>query len=58
MTDAGRALCADAVTALNDTVFRDLGLEPEELSGLVRTLARFRERSGDFVTPAPRPDPL
>lgn len=58
LTDAGRALCADAVAALNETVFRDLGLTPEELSSLVGTLARFRERSGDFVTPAPQPDPL
>ncbi len=58
LTDAGRALCADAVAALNAEVFTEPGIPQPQLGELVRTLARFRESAGDFVTPPPAPEPL
>ena len=58
LTDAGRTICAAAVEALNVEVFTDPGMPAQQLGELVRTLARFRESAGDFVTPPLAPDPL
>lgn len=58
LTDAGRALAAEAAAALNSEVFARPGIPADELAGLVRTLARFRQESGDFTTRPPAPDPL
>ncbi|HLS25704.1 MAG TPA: MarR family transcriptional regulator [Beutenbergiaceae bacterium] len=57
LTDAGRDRMEAATVSLND-VFADLGLKDDETTTLVRTLAAFRQRSGDFAAPRPQPDPL
>ncbi|GAB2551130.1 MarR family winged helix-turn-helix transcriptional regulator [Leucobacter ruminantium] len=58
ITSDGVALVENATDALNLHVFRDIGLEEEDVSDLVRILARFRKNSGDFSDPPPLPDPL
>ncbi len=58
LTDAGRELVGKAATALNETVFSRPGLSPDDVTGLVRILARFRREAGDFSDPEPVPDPL
>lgn len=58
LTDAGRALAAEAAAALNAEVFARPGIPADELAALVRTLARFRQESGDFATPPSAPEPL
>lgn len=57
ITDAGRSLVAEATAALNE-LFIDPGLSPEDITDLVRILARFRKGAGDFTDPPPRADPL
>lgn len=57
ITDAGRALVADATAALND-VFADPGMSSDDVTDLVRILARFRKAAGDFADPPPIADPL
>ncbi len=58
LTETGRALAAEATTALNSTVFDLPGIPEPDLLEIVRILARFRESSGDFTEPPPRPEPL
>ncbi len=58
LTDAGRELVAKASSRLNETVFEQPGLSPDDVNGLVRILARFRREAGDFSDPQPVPDPL
>jgi DNA-binding MarR family transcriptional regulator len=58
LTDAGRELVAHAATALNNSVFEQPGLTEEDVTGLVRILARFRRTAGDFSDPQPVPEPL
>lgn len=57
ITDAGRSLVAEATTALN-RVFAEPGLSRDEVTELVRVLARFRKGAGDFTDPPPRAEPL
>lgn len=57
ITDAGRSLVAEATAALNE-LFIDPGLSPEDITDLVRILARFRKGAGDFTDPPPRAEPL
>lgn len=58
LTDAGRAVAAQATAALNSEVFTEPGMPRDDVASIVRALARFRESAGDFVTPPPAPDPL
>lgn len=58
LTDAGRALAAEATAALNDEVFSRPGMPHDDVASIVRALARFRESAGDFVTPSPVPNVL
>ncbi len=58
LTDAGRELVAHAAAALNRSVFERPGLTEDDVTGLVRILARFRRGAGDFSDPQPVPDPL
>ena len=58
LTDAGRAAAAEATAALNAEVFADPGMPRDDVTAVVRALARFREAAGDFVTPPPAPEPL
>lgn len=57
ITDAGRRLVGEATTALNQ-VFAEPGLSRDEVTELVRVLARFRKGAGDFTDPPPRAEPL
>lgn len=58
LTDAGRALAAQATAALNAEVFAEPGMPSDDVVAIVRALARYRESAGDFVTPPPAPEPL
>ncbi len=58
LQDAGRQLVAEASAALNDEVFASPGMPEDDLTNLVRILARFRRQSGDFIDPPTPPDPL
>lgn len=58
LTAAGAELVERATAVLNEEVFADLGLSPDDTTVLVRTLARFRRDAGDFRDPLPPPDPL
>jgi DNA-binding MarR family transcriptional regulator len=58
LTDAGRDLVARASNVLNTEVFAQPGLSADDVTSLVRILARFRRDSGDFTDPAPAPEPL
>ena len=58
LEDAGRELATRASTVLNDEVFSAPGMDADDVTALVRILARFRRESGDFTDPAPVPDPL
>jgi DNA-binding MarR family transcriptional regulator len=53
----GRVVVEDATVALN-AVFAEPGLDEDDLTQLVRILARFRRRAGDFADPLVPPDPL
>jgi DNA-binding MarR family transcriptional regulator len=48
LTDSGRELAAEATGELNREVFAEPGLSPSAVRSLVRTLAEFRHRAGDF----------
>ena len=48
LTDAGRDLAADATEELNAKVFCDVGLPPDQTTGLVEVLTRYRRAAGDF----------
>lgn len=58
LTESGRALVATASNAVNASVFESPGIDEPDLLQMVRTLAKYRESSGDFVPPRPQPDPL
>lgn len=58
LTDAGRTMSAEATARLNSDVFEQTHMPEEDVTDLVRVIARLRRRSGDFVDPAPVPDPL
>jgi DNA-binding MarR family transcriptional regulator len=58
ITDEGRALAAEAAVHLNEQVFEQPGLEQDDVTAIVRILARFRKDAGDFTDPRPMPDPL
>lgn len=45
---AGLELVESATKALNDEVFEQVGLEPEDIATLVEVLGRFRAGRGDF----------
>jgi len=57
LTPAGREVIEPATVALNE-VFADPGLAVDDMTELVRILARFRKEAGDFADPMPMPDPL
>ncbi|WP_280264863.1 MarR family winged helix-turn-helix transcriptional regulator [Nocardia wallacei] len=50
ITDAGRALVAEATRELNERVFALPGLAPDRLQLLLQLLAEFRRSAGDFDT--------
>jgi DNA-binding MarR family transcriptional regulator len=58
LTDAGRALAVEATDALNQQVFEQPGLSPEDADTLVSVIARMRRDAGDFADPRPAPEPL
>lgn len=58
LEDAGRELVATASVSLNDEVFSNPGMPDDDLTNLVRILARFRRQSDDFIDPPTPPDPL
>ncbi len=58
ITEPGRAVVLAATIALNAGVFDDPGLSHDDLSGLVRILARFRRDSGDFIDAPVQSDSL
>jgi DNA-binding MarR family transcriptional regulator len=58
LTPAGRELVERATDALNVLVFSDAALTGDDMTELVRVLARFRREAGDFTDPRPIPDPL
>jgi DNA-binding MarR family transcriptional regulator len=58
LTDAGRALAMEASAALNENVFGAPRMASDDIVDLVRILARFRRAAGDFIDPAPQPEPL
>ncbi|PYI69313.1 MarR family transcriptional regulator [Arthrobacter livingstonensis] len=58
LTPAGRTLVEAATAALNEQVFAQPGIPPDELRSMTGILARFRRASGDFTDPAPHPEPL
>jgi hypothetical protein len=39
-------------------VFDQPGLSDDDVTELVRILARFRKQAGDFADPSPTPEPL
>jgi DNA-binding MarR family transcriptional regulator len=48
LTDTGRALAEQATDALNEQVFAELGLEPEDLAVLIAVVRKLRRAAGDF----------
>ncbi|SBW28135.1 MarR family winged helix-turn-helix transcriptional regulator [Protofrankia symbiont of Coriaria ruscifolia] len=48
ITAAGRELATAATVALNERVFADPGMPPEQIGPLVEILREFRGRAGDF----------
>ncbi len=48
ITAAGRELATAATVALNERLFVDPGLSPEQVGPLVEILREFRSRAGDF----------
>ncbi|WP_131768390.1 MarR family winged helix-turn-helix transcriptional regulator [Candidatus Protofrankia californiensis] len=48
ITAAGRELATAATVALNERVFADPGLSPEQIGPLVEILRELRSRAGDF----------
>lgn len=58
VTEQGRKLVEQATLALNEQFFDEPGLDASDISDLVRILAKFRRRSGDFDDPVIPPEPL
>jgi len=58
VTDAGRAVVEEATERLNELVFESPGLSAQDVTDLVRILAKFRRESGDFDDPVTPPEPL
>lgn len=58
LTDSGRDLVERATTALNQQVFAEPGVSPQDTSDLIAIVARMRKAAGDFADPRPQPDPL
>jgi len=58
LTSRGAGLVAAATASLNAEVFEDVGLSNDELAGVAKAFAAFRQRAGDFELPAAPPDPL
>lgn len=58
LTPSGRTLVEEATSALNAEVFSQPGLDEEDVTDLVRIIARLRRSAGDFADPRPSPDPL
>ncbi|MEE1620343.1 MarR family winged helix-turn-helix transcriptional regulator [Zafaria sp. Z1313] len=58
VTERGRDVVTQATQRLNEHVFGDPGIPSGELGQLVRILAGFRRRSGDFADPPSPPEPL
>lgn len=52
ITDAGRSAVEAATVDLNAGVFTQPGLEPDDISALVRVLTTLRRDAGDFADPA------
>ncbi|GAB3581000.1 MarR family winged helix-turn-helix transcriptional regulator [Calidifontibacter terrae] len=48
ITPTGRTLAADATAALNADVFAAPGLDPDDVTDLVRIIGRMRHIAGDF----------
>ncbi|WP_240916943.1 MarR family transcriptional regulator [Nocardioides sp. HDW12B] len=51
ITDTGRAVVEEATVGLNDSVFGELGLDPDETADLTRLLSTYRRHAGDRVEP-------
>jgi len=58
ITEAGRAMAAEATAILNQDVFTAPPISPEDQAQLVRIIARLRRQVGDFEDPPNIPDPL
>jgi DNA-binding MarR family transcriptional regulator len=53
ISPAGRDLALRATAALNEEVFSQPFMSPEDLSSLTSVLQRFRQSVGDFSKPGP-----
>ena len=51
ITTRGRELAEAATNALNDQVFRAVGLERSDLDALVTVIRTLRQEAGDFHAP-------
>lgn len=58
LTEQGRHLVERATAKLNEDVFSQPGLEPEDVATLVSAVARLRRAAGDFKEPRPQPEAL
>jgi len=58
LTESGRDRVGRATEALNAEVFAQPGLETDELTALIWSIARLRERAGDFAEPREMPEPF
>lgn len=58
LTSEAHALIDEATFALNEGVFKDIGLSREDAQALIGVLARFRKQAGDFADARPQPEPL
>jgi len=58
LTESGRALSSETSARLNAEVFSQPGLSSDDVTSLVRILARLRRDAGDFSDPTPNPTPL
>ncbi len=48
LTEAGRAIAAEATAALNEQVFGAPGMAADDVRDLVAIIGRMRQRAGDF----------
>ena len=48
ITDLGRSTVEDATVTLNEHVFADIGMPPEQAQAMVRSIEVLRRRAGDF----------
>ncbi len=58
LSQEGRSRVDEATRALNAEVFAQPGLDTLELAALIGSIARLRQRAGDFAEPRDPPDPL